>query len=94
MSPTPPAVPPFQRCFSIDCDLCVFGIQRAVSTWKTNYDSLPSILWVPPSKYAYANSIVDQAFRHLTVLCDPAYPDSDWWSVGTRTDRGFGSIGA
>lgn len=86
--------PPFQRCFAIECDLSIASIQYAVGIWKANYDSLPSVLWVHPKKYVIANRIVDEAFHHLTVLCDPVYSETDWWSVGTRTDRGFGSIGA
>lgn len=79
---------------AVDCDLSITAIRRAVGVWKANYDSLPSILWVPANDYALANRIVDEAYRHLTVLVDPNYEDDDWWSVGTRTDRGFGSVGA
>ena len=85
---------PFQRGFAVERDLSITAIQHAVGLWKTNYDSLPSVLWVAPSEYAYANGIVETGFRHLTVLCDPSYTDCDWWSVGTRIDRGFGSTGA
>lgn len=85
--------PPFIRAFAIETDLSITGINNAVGLWKHNYDSVPSILWVHPKEYAWANRLVDEAFRHLTVLTDPHY-DEDAWSVGTRTDRGFGSIGA
>lgn len=85
--------PPFQRVFAIDIDISVVGVQRAVGIWRTNYGSLPSILWVHADDYALANRIADEAFRHLTVLVEPNY-EIDWWSVGTRTDRGFGSIGS
>jgi hypothetical protein len=86
-------MPPFQRVFAVEIDLCVVGIQRAVDTWQKNYGTLPLILWVHADDYALANSIVDRAFRHLTVLVDPNYA-IDCWSVGSRTDRGFGSVGA
>ena len=84
---------PFQCDFAVESDLSIIAIQHAVGLWKTNYDSFPSVLWVRPDEYVYANNIVDAGFRHLTVLCDPAY-ELGWWSVGTRIDRGFGSVGS
>lgn len=86
--------PPFIRGFVVERDLSTAGIAAAVDLWVANYDSKPSILWVPPKSYALANQLVDKAYRHLTVLVDPHYEDEDWWSVGTRRDRGFGSVGA
>lgn len=86
--------PPFQRCFAVDIDLCVVGIQHAIGMWKSNYDSLPSIVWVNPIQIALADRIVHEAAPYLTVLADPRYEYTDWWSVGTRRDKGFGSIGA
>ena len=85
---------PFQRCFATDCDLSIVAVQHAIGVWKSNYDSEPSVVWVNPLMVAYADRVVQEAAPRLTVIADPRYEYTDWWSVGTRRDKGFGSIGA
>lgn len=81
---------PFTNCFTVNIQLSITGTEEAISVWKDNFDTYPSALWVHPRAIALANKILDLGKFHLVILTDPQYK-REWWSVGTRLSRGFGS---
>ena len=85
---------PFTSCVAVDMDLCVVGVERAMAVWLRNFGTIPTVLWVAPEEMVRAEQILASANIRLVVLADPNYHQWEWWSVGTRIDRGFGSGGS
>jgi hypothetical protein len=89
---------PFVRCHAVDMDVCSQGIQFAMLKWFEKYESYPSVVWVPMADLLNAERAIMAApegsfIRRLAPVVDPTY-QIDWWSVGTYTNKGFGSVGA
>lgn len=82
---------PFVNCLSVNIDLCVMGVEAAMGIWLKNFDSRPTVLWCHPTKIALADKVA--VGTDFAILADPNYQEN-WWSIGTRLNRGFGSIGA
>lgn len=84
---------PMKRCADVDMDLSQTSLFIGIGRWKQEHDTEPSVCWVHAKELGFADELVGRFAPRMTVLCAP-WDNTGTWSVGTRRDYGFGSIGA